>query len=56
MKYTQLIEFLDDEYEVTTASTLEEAKQVLSSGFDHVAEKNGIMLFMKPKRFVNVCT
>jgi len=53
MKYTQLVSFSDSEYEVTTAQTLEEAKQVLSAGFDYVAEKDGIMLFRKPKRYMN---
>lgn len=56
MKYTQLIQFKDNEYEVATASTLEEAKQVLTAGFDYITEKNGVMIFRKPKRFVNVCT
>jgi hypothetical protein len=49
-----LINFKDDEYEVTTATTVEEAKQVLSAGFDYVTEKNGIMLFRRPKRFSKV--
>jgi len=53
MKYTQLVSFSDTEFEVTTAQTLEEAKQVLSAGFDYVAEKDGIMLFRKPKRYMN---
>jgi len=53
MKYTQLVTFSDSEYEVATAQTLEEAKQVLSAGFDYVAEKDGIMLFRKPKRYMN---
>jgi integrase len=51
MKYIGLIHFKDDEFEVTTATTVEEAKQVLSAGFDYVTEKNGIMLFRWPKRF-----
>ena len=51
MKYIGLVHFKDDEYEVTTATTVEEAKQVLSAGFNYVTEKNGIMLFRKPKRF-----
>jgi len=54
MKYTQLIQFKDDDYEVATASTLEEAKNVLASGFECVTEKDGIMLFRKPKRFVSL--
>jgi len=39
------------EFEVTTAITVEEAKQVLSAGFEYITEKDGIMLFRKPKRF-----
>jgi len=54
MKYTQLIQFKDDDYEVATASTLEEAKNVIASGFEYVTEKDGIMLFRKPKRFVSL--
>ena len=54
MKYTQLIEFKGSGYEVATATTIEEAKQVLSAGFEFVHEKNGIMLLRKPKRFVNL--
>jgi integrase len=54
MKYTQLIQFKDDDFEVTNATTVEEAKQILAAGFDYVTEKNGVMLFRKPKRFMNV--
>jgi hypothetical protein len=51
MKYVGMIHFKDDEFEVTTATTVDEAKQVLIAGFDYVTEKNGIMLFRRPKRF-----
>jgi hypothetical protein len=51
MKYISMIHFKDDEFEVTTATNVEEAKQVLSAGFDYVAQKDGVMLFRKPKRF-----
>ena len=51
MKYTQLVHFKDDEFEVVTATTVEEAKELLAVGFDYVTEKNGIMLFRRPKRF-----
>jgi len=51
MKYISMIHFKDDEFEVTTATTIEEAKQILSAGFDYVTEKDGIMLFRRPKRF-----
>ena len=53
MKYTQLIQFKDSEFEVTSATTLEEAKAVLAAGFEYVTEKDGTMLFRKPKRFVS---
>jgi len=51
MKYIGMITFKDDEFEVATATTVEEAKTILSAGFDYVTEKNGIMLFRRPKRF-----
>jgi len=54
MKYTQLVQFKDSEYEVTSAITIDEAKAVLAAGFEYVTEKDGIMLFRKPKRFVSI--
>jgi hypothetical protein len=54
MKYTQQIQFKDSEYEVTSVTTIEEAKAVLAAGFEYVTEKDGIMLFRKPKRFVSL--
>ena len=51
MKYIGMIHFKDDEFDVTTATTVDEAKKVLTAGFEYVAEKNGIMLFRRPKRF-----
>ena len=51
MKYIHMIVFKDDEFEVATATTVEEAKSILTVGFDYVAEKDGIMLFRRPKRF-----
>jgi len=51
MKYTQLVHFKDDEFQVATATTIEEAKQLLAAGFDYATEKNDIMLFRRPKRF-----
>jgi len=54
MKYTQLIQFKDDDYEVTSATTVEEAKNVLAAGFEYVTEKDGVMLFRKPKRFISL--
>jgi integrase len=52
MKYTQLIQFKDDEYDVATATTVEEAKSLLSAGFEQQPVPiNGVVLFRKPKRF-----
>jgi len=51
MKYIHTLNFKDDEFEVTTATDIEEAKKVLEAGFEYVTEKDGIMLFRKPKRF-----
>jgi len=51
MKYTRLVHFKDDEFDVETATTVEEAKELLKIGFDYITEKNGISLFRRPKRF-----
>jgi len=51
LKYTQLVQFKDDEFDVATATNIEEAKELLAAGFDYITEKNAIMLFRRPKRF-----
>jgi len=51
MKYIHTLNFKDDEFEVTTATDVEEAKKVLEAGFEYVTQKDDIMLFRKPKRF-----
>jgi len=51
--YTQLIQFKDDEYDVATATTLEEAKKIVAAGFEYVTEMKGIKLFRKPKRYAS---
>ncbi|MGQ9743858.1 MAG: tyrosine-type recombinase/integrase [Candidatus Bathycorpusculaceae bacterium] len=51
LKYTQLVQFKDDEFDVATAENIEEAKELLAAGFDYITEKNNIMLFRRPKRF-----
>lgn len=51
MKYISMVHLKDDEFEVATATTVEEAKQIISADFDYVTEKTGIMLFRRPKRF-----
>lgn len=51
MKYIRLIHFENNEFEVATATTVDEAKQIISAGYDYITEKQGIMLFRRPKRF-----
>ena len=54
MKYTQLVNFKDDDYEVTTATTKEEIKNLGKAGFMKYDEQNGIHFYRKPKRFVSL--
>jgi hypothetical protein len=54
MKYISMIHFEEDEFEVTTATTVEEAKQALSVGFNYITERDGMMLFRRPKRFCGI--
>jgi integrase len=54
MKYTQLVNFKDDDYEVTTASTEDEIKALGKAGFVKYDEHNGIHFYRKPKRFVSL--
>jgi hypothetical protein len=51
VKYTHLIHFEDDEFEVATAITVEEAKELAGTGFDYFTAMNGIQIFRKPKMF-----
>ena len=46
-----MINFKDDEFEVTTVTTVEEAKKVLSAGFDYVTGEysDGGKIFRKRK-------
>jgi hypothetical protein len=49
MKYINMIHFEDDKFEVTTATTVDEAKQALSAGFNYINKKNDAILFRRPK-------
>lgn len=49
LKYTHLIPFKQDEYVVKATSNIDEAKQLLESGFDHVTTMDRIDLFRKRK-------
>jgi integrase/transcription elongation factor Elf1 len=47
--YTHLIDFQNDEYHSATAKTIDEAKQLIESGFEYVTEMEGSKLFRKRK-------
>jgi len=47
--YTQLIQFESDEFHSSTAKTVEEAEQLVETGFEYVCTYNDIMLFRKRK-------
>jgi hypothetical protein len=44
---SEIIQFKDSEFEVATATTIEEAKPIIAAGFECVTEKSGVMLFRK---------
>jgi integrase len=52
MKYIHLVHFKDDEFEVATATSVDEAKQLASSGYEKFDEFQGIHIFRKPKRLL----
>jgi len=54
MKYIHMIKFEDNEFEVAAATTIEEEKELLKTGFDFIREKNNIALYRRPKRFSNI--
>lgn len=49
MKYTQLVNFENDQFTCRTAETVEEAKKLIEAGFEFVTHIDGIELFRKPK-------
>jgi len=51
MKYIGMLQFKDDDFEVATATTVEEIKQLAQAGFQKFDELNGMHIFRKPKRF-----
>ncbi len=52
MKYIYTIQFKDEEFEIATATTEEEIKQLGSSGFIKYDEMKGIHFYRRPKRFI----
>jgi hypothetical protein len=51
MKYIHAINFKDDDYEIATATTDEEIKNLGRAGFVKYYEMNGIHFYRKPKKF-----
>jgi len=46
-----IICFKEGDYDVATATNLEEDQQLLKVGFEYVTERNGIKLYRRPKTF-----
>ena len=51
MKYIGMIHFEDDEFEVVTATTVEEAENLGKAGFQKYYEFSGVHLYRRRKRF-----
>lgn len=49
VRYTHLVEFKDDEYDSATSQTVEEARELVDSGFEFVLEVDGVQIFRKRK-------
>jgi hypothetical protein len=54
VKYTHLVHFKDDEFDVATATTVEEAKELATTGFDYFTTMNGVQIFRKPRCFKSI--
>lgn len=51
MKYISLLQFKDDDWDVATATTVEEIKHLASLGYQKFDEIQSIHVFRKPKKF-----
>ena len=51
MKYIGRIHFKDDRFDIATATTEDEIKQLGASGYEKYDEHNGVHFYRKPKRF-----
>ncbi len=47
--YMHLVEFENDEWNVSSAQTVDEAKKLIEAGFDYVTEMDDVKLFRKRK-------
>lgn len=54
MKYISMIHFKGNDFEVATATTVDEAKEAIRAGFKFVNEIKGVSIYRKPKRVSNV--
>jgi len=52
MKYIGLLEFKDDDWEVPTATTVEEIKHLASLGYQKFDEFQSVHVLRKPQKFV----
>jgi integrase len=49
LRYTQLVDFKEDEFICKVAQTVQEAFQLIEAGFEYVCEMDGVRLFRKRK-------
>jgi len=46
-----MIHFKDDDFEVATATAVDEAKEAIRAGFEFASEIKGVSIYRKPTRF-----
>jgi integrase len=49
LRYTQLVNFKEDDFVCKAAKTVQEASQLIEAGFEYVCEVDGVKLFRKRK-------
>jgi hypothetical protein len=49
LRYTQLVNFKEDEFVCKAARTVQEASQLIEAGFEYVCDVEGVKLFRKRK-------
>jgi len=47
--YMQMVQFKNEEYLSATATSIEESKRLIESGFEYIADLDGVKLFRKRK-------
>ena len=52
MRYIGLLQFKDDDWDVATATSVEEIKQLASLGYQKFDEFQSVHVFRKPKKFI----